>query len=225
MEKKYKAWSYFVISVYLTFAIVLLLSGCSTYIRNHQITKQHLFNYKYPDQLAVDCAKTFPVKDSIGKATGPVNTNYTGKIDSLQGLANNLNNVIDDLSSLITSTQPGKPLDTSKYLATIKYLQNKISLLQKSISSLQASYKPCKNDTVPHYIIDNAKLTVFRNKNKAVHDSLTTSKTDLKSVTHGRNIWMYIAIGCITVLFGGIVISAYKFFSGGAITGTIKKIL
>ncbi len=202
------------------FLLPLLLAGCSaSWYQARDIKKQHTLNYQYPNSLALDCAKWFPMKDSVGKSVfvPADNVNLLPVVDSLQNYIN----------ILLSAAQPvivnGKvqPLDSLKFI-------NAFNTLQVKYNALKAAYKPCKPDTfktAPVFITNTALVTSWQTKYNTVHDSLTTSTANLKSVKHGKNTWMYIALGACLVIIGGAAISIYKFFNGGAILGTVKKII
>lgn len=161
-------------------AVLLLMPGCSTYIRNHQIAKQHEFNYKYPNETAKDCARLFPVKDSVGEPifTPANNIDQSGKVDSVKKEADSVKAVLKLLIGL--------PNDTAKLRRTIVLLNAKVNTLSNKINALQASYKPCKSDTfhtAPIYRQDMALVTFLRNQITIKADSLRDNKVKLATET------------------------------------------
>ncbi|MBS1520277.1 MAG: hypothetical protein JST50_04735 [Bacteroidetes bacterium] len=183
-----------------TFFSISIVTGCSSlWYAKRDIRRLHLYNYTYPNELAADCNKWFPVKDSISKKVLPANNfNYSGQIDSLQM-------IIDSISSI---QYPIIRQDSSRLIGQIAFLKTEIS-------KLKSAYKPCKPDTINHFISNTAQLAMLEQKNKIANDSLLIEKTQLTQVKKNRSTWMLIAIGCIAILFTSIVIKFYLFVTKG----------
>lgn len=184
-----------------------MLCGCgAAYYQARDIKKQHLLNYEYPSELAKDCAKVFPVKDSVGK---PVyipanNVDYSKAIDTILILSNN---------NRATALSKNDMQNTSLYLPLSGGTGGTSGILFNKIDALRAAYKPCKPDTIkiPHYIIDQAKIKVLQDAYKGKSDSLIIVKTQWLGTKKNLNSWRWIAIsGIVTIL-----LSMYLFFSGG----------
>ena len=187
----------------------LLFLGCN--VRQHQINKMHQYAHFYPDSLAKDCAQLFPIKDSVGKPIIPVNIDRTNEINALKKTA-------DSLRSIPPLTVKSTPLDSSRYLNAIMGLQSKIN-------ALQAAYKPCLPEIVPHYIVDSALVVALRNQLKLVSVKLHDTTIKLTDKTADATKWFWVAMGALAAILLYIGISIYKFFSGGAIVGEAKTII
>lgn len=179
-----------------------LIFGCST--RKKEIERLHGLNYKYPEELAKDCALHFPNKDSVG---APVithqkadNINYQDKIDSLQYEA-------DKLTWELTKAESTTGNDSLKI---------KVTRLTKQISDLKKAYRPCKPDTVnikiPHYIENTAALEVCQNNYDGLRDSLTIVKTKLagSEKDNSSKIKYLLILGGVVLVLGGLWL--YKLF-------------
>jgi len=178
------------------FLFISTVSGCSSswYVKR-DIRRLHLYNYTYPNELATDCNKWFPVKDSISSKVLPANNiNYSGQIDSLQMI----------IDSIGPTRYPVTKQDSSK-------LTEQISFLKTQINKLKLGYKPCKPDTVVHFVLNTAQLNVLEQKSKIIGDSLLIEKTQLSQVKKTRTTWMLIAIGCMSIIFASVVVKVYTF--------------
>lgn len=182
--------------------VIGVLTGCgSSWYARRNINRQHLYNYTYPNELAKDCGKWFPFKDSISNKVLPGNNiDYSGKIDSLQL-------IVDSIGLIQYPLATAKP-DTSKLTERVLFLKNQIS-------QLKSAYKPCKPDTVVHFVLNTAQLNILEQKNKIFGDSLLIGKTQLTQVKKNRITWMLIAIGGMAVIFTSIVVKVYTFVTKG----------
>lgn len=194
---------------------LFLICGCNIDKRN--IERQHAYNYKYQGELAKDCATLFPAKDSVGTPIySPAhNIDYSGRVDSLKHYADSVKGALTLLANL--------PNDTAKLKHTVVLQSGQINTLVNKINDLRAAYKPCKPDTVkvPHFVTDMAKLKVWQDAYKIKADSLSIVKTQQAGTKHNLNIWRWIAIGCMALIFGWLAIKVYLLISGG----WLKKIV
>lgn len=67
--------------------------------------------------------------------------------------------------------------------------------------------------TIHDTLTDNRALTAFGSLFRVKADSLIIKNTQLNSVTHGKNTWMWIAIGCIVVILAFVIWNVYKLFN------------
>lgn len=204
-----------------TFTIIILamviLSGCSQkYYDTRNIKRLHTYNYMYPGQLAIDCSKWFPVKDSMGQSVHPANNiDYSHRIDSL-------NSVID---SLMTLPAPKTKTDSANYKKAFLDLKQKFN-------ALKAAYKPCKPDTIPHYIENTAKIRAAQDIAKSKGDSLQLARGQITQLNTDKSnlkswIWRLAAIlgtELLALIIWG-VIKIYKLINGVAVANSAGTIL
>jgi hypothetical protein len=75
-------------------------------------------------------------------------------------------------------------------------------------------------DTIP----DNRALSACTLSAQQANSDNLKAQQKLSDTEHGRNLWMWTAIGAIFLIVVFLVVKVYAFFSGGAVTGIIKKI-
>lgn len=213
--KKFIAWAFLVLIIAV---FACMLSGCSQkWYDNRDIGRQHEYNNKFPSELAKDCAKQFPVKDSIGKVKPSVNVDYSKTIDSLQWSFDSLKNITFTGTGGIhfdTTSHTNNPANNSTNALTI------INSLQAKIKALKQAYKPCKPDTIPVYREDQAKTKVWQDIAKAKGDSLLLAKGRIDQLNKdkaGLIKWIWILGGILAAeLIGFIIYILYKVYTGGA---------
>lgn len=66
--------------------------------------------------------------------------------------------------------------------------------------------------TIHDTLADNRAISAVQGQYRVKGDSLIVVKTQLATTAHSRNIWMWIAIGCMVVIIGGIFIKVYSIF-------------
>lgn len=79
--------------------------------------------------------------------------------------------------------------------------------------------------TIRDTVTDDRALEAAKSSYKLKSDSLIVVQTQLTQTTHGKNVWMWFALGlgALIIIFLGIKI--YTFFTGGAVLSTLKNIV
>lgn len=187
------------------FTALILFTGCNT--ARKQIETLHALNAKYPNELAADCSRYFPAKDSLGK---PIyipakNIDNTALIGLLKQKADSLANKTRQDSAKIAA---GDVLSRQELLS----YKSDISVLQNKINDLRALYKPCKPDTIkiPHYIVDNAMVATLTAQLRVKLDSLIAVKTQLETSKKTAATRLWWLIGLAIALGVSVVWSIYK---------------
>lgn len=79
--------------------------------------------------------------------------------------------------------------------------------------------------TIHDTVVDNRAQQANDALFKVKSDSLVIEKTLLVQKSKAKNIWMWIAVGCISAIVITIAVKVYQFFAGGAVASAAKKIL
>lgn len=176
--------------------LAISLTSCSTLEK--QKAKFHAFAYAHPEVLAEDCARLFPAKDSIGEPviTGVAkadNKDYSGQLDSLQAMVN-------ELTSRLNSP------DSNKRLKVDPETQRHIIAMEKKISALAANYTKCEPDTImlekPVFRTDAAKEALYQERLRDMttqRDVAIKEKDEYKDKAQTR-LWVIIGIVAVAVL-------------------------
>ncbi len=208
----------------LLFTLMLLLSGCAqSWYDRRDVNRQHEYNYKFPNELAKDCARQFPVKDSVGQLKHAAeNKDYSKQIDSLQA-------VIDDFFAPTDYTGPSQSArmgfsDSTK-------ISGALVTLQRKITALKAAYKPCKPDTLLIYLENTAKVVALKSdldfaNNKIAEQAGQNKQLEADKAKDVKWIWILAGIigGSVLIFIIRIVIKIYTGGAGSAAGAVIKKL-
>lgn len=72
--------------------------------------------------------------------------------------------------------------------------------------------------TIHDTISDQRAIAACQSAAKVKSDSLVVRNTQLSQTKTSRSTWMWIAIGCMSLIIITVVVKVYTFFSGGVIT-------
>ena len=161
------------------------ISGCSSYKK--QLVKFHLFAYQHPDELAKDCAKQFPVTDSLVKGQETSTSDSTVTITAL----------------FSTDTSVVKHFTKAAADSAIK---KGCPVITKTINHYKTTH-----DTVIRR--DNARIDTLSNfirQQRSVIDKDDQKLEDLKKLSNQR-LMIMLALGIVVIALGGYTIHKWLF--------------
>lgn len=195
MIKKFIAWTSLV-----AFVIIMLymLTGCKTYVYNHQKTKAEKFYKKYPGDLARICADSFtlPTQLFIGRDSVVTDTVYSG-FDSPVAIADT-----GVFAGHITADGAILPFGVSD----VTYLSS-----WSGTTGIQSI-------TITHHRVDTlkienvAKYDSLKNYLKTKTDSIGSLKKQLSDKTAESKKYYGDAVARLWIIIGICVIAAVLIF-------------
>lgn len=179
-----------------------MLASCS---ESRKIQKAKDVLTAHRAEAAQFCATTFPNVDSVGKPDTVFikanNEDFTGKIDTLNGM--------------ISDIQKQAQADSAKAAISQKDCQQVVAQLHEQIKKaggqsqiIKTVYLPCKPDTLKietnHYIENTAKVEMYKNQAAAVQLKFDASQSKL----HTRTTIMWFLIIAVCMYVAGRIFSS-----------------
>jgi len=140
----------------------------------------------------------------FARLSNMLNPCFTGKAKS------------DTVTNTVVTQLPGDTSISTVLKHDSVFISKTINLPGKTITSTVTVH-----DTIP----DNRALNSVNGQFKIKADSLVISKTLLSDKSKAKNTWMWIALSACSLILIFLGVKTYLFFSGGAILGTVKKLI